>query len=422
MKNLVRFGCAVAAVLLFNAAYAVYQPAQAQSTTIVISEFRTRGPAGANDEFVELTNISAAAVDISGYTMRGSNNAATVSIRATVPASTSLPPGGHYLIVNDQTTGTNEYSLGGYPAGGTNAAPTGATGNLTFVTGITDDGGIAIFAADGTTIVDQVGMSAGSAYGEGTRLTPMAADAVSDYSYVRKLTTGTPQDTNNNSGDFQLVSTDGNVAAVVAILGAPGPENLSGPIQQNALIKPSLVDTGCASSTGPDNVTTCARNRNPTPGTFPGGTVSIRRTFKNNTGQAVTRLRFRIVDITTLNSPGAGPSQADLRAQNSTDYTAVCVGAGGGCTGPGATASIQGTTIEVPPAQPNGGGLNTSVTTTLPGAGLAPGASISVQFLLGVQQGGTFRFFINVEALPAPPGLAGSAKTNATKTARAVKQ
>src|SRR2546423_1664246 len=180
MKNLVKLSIAFSAALLFNVAYAVYQPARAQSTTIVISEFRTRGPAGANDEFVELTNISAASVDISGYTMHGSNNAATNSIRATVPSSTTLPPGGHYLFVNDQATGTNEYSLTAYAAGDT-----------PYVTGITDDGGIAIFDAAATpAIVDQVGMSAGSAYKEGTTLTPMVADAASDYSYVRKLTTG----------------------------------------------------------------------------------------------------------------------------------------------------------------------------------------------------------------------------------------
>jgi len=31
---------------------------------------------------------------------------------------------------------------------------------------------------------------------------------------------------------------------------------------------------------------------------------------------------------------------------------------------------------------------------------LANGASINLQFLLGVQQTGSFKFFINVEALP----------------------
>jgi hypothetical protein len=34
------------------------------------------------------------------------------------------------------------------------------------------------------------------------------------------------------------------------------------------------------------------------------------------------------------------------------------------------------------------------------GTPLANGASINVQFLLGVQQTGTFRFYVVVEALP----------------------
>jgi len=48
----------------------------------------------------------------------------------------------------------------------------------------------------------------------------------------------------------------------------------------------------------------------------------VRRRFTNNTGATITRLRFRIVDITTLNSPGyvSGGTQADLRATNSTAF------------------------------------------------------------------------------------------------------
>ncbi len=51
------------------------------------------------------------------------------------------------------------------------------------------------------------------------------------------------------------------------------------------------------------------------------------------------------------------------------------------------------------------GGFNSSVTVVLPGGGLASGASINVRFLLGVQQEGSFRFFVNVEALPGPSGV-----------------
>ena len=51
------------------------------------------------------------------------------------------------------------------------------------------------------------------------------------------------------------------------------------------------------------------------------------------------------------------------------------------------------------------GGFNSSVTVVLPGGGLASGASINVRFLLGVQQEGSFRLFVNVEALPGPSGV-----------------
>ena len=52
--------------------------------------------------------------------------------------------------------------------------------------------------------------------------------------------------------------------------------------------------------------------------------------------------------------------------------------------------------------QPLGGGLNSSlavgvITVAQP---LAPGANVNVEFRLGVQTNGSFRFFVNIEALP----------------------
>src|SRR5205085_9147699 len=118
------------------------------------------------------------------------------------------------------------------------------------------------------------------------------------------------------------------------------------------------------------------------------GTLTIRRKFKNSTGVPVTALRFRIVDITTAPAPAA---TADLRALTSSDVTV---------TVSGQAVTVKGTTLEQPPTQPAGGGLNSSLTVALPGGTLAPGASVNVQFVLGVQQAGSFRFLINVEALP----------------------
>ncbi len=53
-------------------------PLDAQSAaSVVISEFRPRGPVGGNDEFVELFNPTAAAVEISGWKIWGSNGTLT---------------------------------------------------------------------------------------------------------------------------------------------------------------------------------------------------------------------------------------------------------------------------------------------------------------------------------------------------------
>ncbi len=69
--------------------------------------------------------------------------------------------------------------------------------------------------------------------------------------------------------------------------------------------------------------------------------------------------------------------------------------------------TVQGTTLEQPPVQNSGGGFNSSLssgTVTLQ-TPLADGESIDVRFLLGIQQTGTFKFFINVEALTREPEI-----------------
>jgi hypothetical protein len=114
----------------------------------------------------------------------------------------------------------------------------------------------------------------------------------------------------------------------------------------------------------------------------------------NNTGQPVTRLRFRIKEITTFTLPEVS-GQADIRALSSDDIMVTLTS--------GTTVPVQGTVLEEPPFQPLAGGWNSSLSTTgiiSLASPLAPGASVNVQFLFGVQQGGSFRVFIIVEALP----------------------
>jgi hypothetical protein len=121
------------------------------------------------------------------------------------------------------------------------------------------------------------------------------------------------------------------------------------------------------------------------------GTLSIRRKYTNKTSAPVTRLRFRIVDVTTAPAP---PNTADLRALTSTTIVVT--------DSNGMNLTVLGTTLEFLPGQTGGGGLNStlSVGTVTLGTPITPQASINVQFLFGVQVDGSFRFVANVEALP----------------------
>jgi hypothetical protein len=372
---------------------------------LVISEFRVRGPNGANDEFIEIYNNSGADHTVAGggtgYAVAASNGVA----RCVIPNGTVIPNRGHYLCVNSVG-----YSLASYPAGN----GTTATGDATYTTDIPDNAGIAIFntsvAVDFILAnrLDAVGSTseANTLYKEGTgypALTPFSID----YAFYRddcgksgSITTmgpcsiATPKDTNNNAADFIFVDTNGTSAGAGQRLGAPGPENLSSPIQRDASFASALLDTCVTSSAAPNRVrdfTSDPANNS----TF--GTLDLRRTWTNATGGNVTRLRYRVIDLTTFPAPSG---IADLRPRTS---TAVVVTVDRPPCGSGTSnVTVQGTTLEQPPSQPNGSGFNGSMssgTITL-GTPLANGASLDVRYLLGIQQTGNFKLYLNVDALP----------------------
>jgi hypothetical protein len=169
----------------------------------------------------------------------------------------------------------------------------------------------------------------------------------------------------------------------------------------NLSIPALLLDATKGAATAPNRV----RDLTPQPPNAVNGTLTVRRRFVNNTGGNVTRLRFRIVDMTAFPTLGA---IADLRALDSLSVTvngvndaATCAATGTPATPP-CSVTVFGTTLEQPPAQSLGGALNSSLsagTITIP-TPLAPGQSINLQFVLGVQQTGAFKFFFNIEALP----------------------
>jgi hypothetical protein len=412
---------------------------------VIISEFRFRGPGSARaaragssprgggsikpsyasdpngyDEFIELYNNSDADVTVTtidgstGWALAADRNlfAPANTVIAVITNGTVIPARAHYLLGN-----IDGYSLGNYPAGpGTTATPDQSYDNFD----IPNDGGIALFnTADNTrfsqtTRLDAAGfvlppqeaqLGGGSGgkrrptvtnalFVEGNGLTnPVSTNA--EHSFIRKLDSGRAQDTDDNTSDFQLVATDP-TTLTDATLGAPGPENLTSPIQRSLLlIKPSLVEPCAASSQPPNRVrdfTSDPANHSTS------GTLLLRRRFTNTSDRPVTRLRFRVVDITTLSNPVAPDGVADLRALSS-GVTPVTV-SGAGCAQPGTSIDVQGLTLEEPPAQPNGGGLNSTLSagTVSLDTPLAANAGIDLNFLFGVEKPGEFRAFVLVEA------------------------
>ena len=65
---------------------------------IKINEFRTGTSDNPTDAFIELANAGATAVDISRWTLTEHPAQQAVFSTVTVPAGTTLPPGGHYLL------------------------------------------------------------------------------------------------------------------------------------------------------------------------------------------------------------------------------------------------------------------------------------------------------------------------------------
>src|SRR5689334_170750 len=110
--------------------------AQIAAGQLVISEFRVRGPNGANDEYIGIHNNSGADHTVAGggtgYALAASDGVA----RCVIPNGTVIPNNGAYLCVNSVG-----YSLASYPAGN----GTTATGDATYTTDIPDNAGIAIY-------------------------------------------------------------------------------------------------------------------------------------------------------------------------------------------------------------------------------------------------------------------------------------
>jgi uncharacterized repeat protein (TIGR01451 family) len=417
------------------------------SGDLVISEFRLSGfgtvqpelkrPKGgggnsASDEFIEIYNNTGQPHLVTsgggtGYGILASGGKGGILL-CTIPNGTIIPKNGHFLCVN--STG---YSLAGYPAGN----GTTATGDASYTIDIADNTGIALFNNNNgdystDTRLDAVGSTSepDSLFKEGTGYAPVTPNGTLNYSFYRDncgrqglvsqlqpctITTGVI-DTNDNAHDFIFVDTNGTSIGAGQRLGAPGPENLSSPVENNAQYNVTFLDPCVVGSAAPNQV----RVLTPDPANNSSlGTIELRRTITNNSDNAATRLRFRVTQQTTFPAPSG---TADLRLRTAPDSEVSVDRAP--CGMDSTSVTVIGTVLEQPPNQPNGGAFNSTVSAISPaiqntkppikggkslegtlqlGTPLNPGESIDVSFLFGVQQGGKFRVTLNLEVVEQEP-------------------
>ena len=340
------------------------EPVEAQ---LIISEFRVRGPNGANDEFIEIYNNSGAdhtvvAASGTGYGVAASDG----TTRCSVPNGTVIPNRGHYLCVNSVG-----YSLASYPAGN----GTTATGDATYTTDIPDNAGIALFnnnTGGGSYLLanrlDAVGSTseANTLYKEGTgypALTPFSID----YAFQR-----------DECGKSGSITTMGVVHHQHAeghqqqrrrlhlrrhpTARRPAPASAwARPVRRTSRRRSSATPRFAAALLDTCVVASVAAEPRPRLHQRSGQQLDVRHArpppHASPTTPAATSpgLRYRVIDLTTFPAPSG---IADLRPRTSTSrgrgHRAIARRAARARS----NVTVQGTTLEQPPSQPNGSGFN----------------------------------------------------------------
>lgn len=407
----------------------------AAQAEVLITEFRPSGPNGIRDEYVELYNNTNEALDITGYTIYSYDGDPRTLFIAPVQGNVTsgfavIPPRGFYLIANfnrSNTSADNRYSLYDYAVPNFSTEDRGADVDyFRNSSALPDPGndtgaritGLAFGNPDvqtDTVFFDSIGfqgrMQFGEPFnlGEGTliNLPTSLPSPAPQYALVRRFVNGRPVDTNNNANDFVLVSTvvdgfsrteaDGSFP-VTPVLGAPGPQSTTSPYRgvSNPILA-ALLDTTKAANESP-NVDRYVDEIGPNASV---GTLAFRRRITNAEQRDVTNLRFRFVNLTTLNSENQTGSvpQADGRVLSSGGRTGIRR------TGAQSDVIFTPMILDAPPSSTANGGLNSTLR-VIPQDGITSfgaGASRDVEFLFGINspRGTRFRFAVIVETLPA---------------------
>ena len=161
-------------------------PSQASGTGLVINQLRTNGPRGDADQFIEIKNTSNHSITPTNVTALEFSTAAGQSRSQVSLPTRPIGPGCYLLIATNQPSNTLGIPSGTYSG----SAPP----DVSLVAGILSSDSGLVLRESGEPL-DQVAMSAGSLFGEGTPLAPFGHDN-QDVSYMRI------GDTHNNARDF----------------------------------------------------------------------------------------------------------------------------------------------------------------------------------------------------------------------------
>ncbi len=349
--------------------------------SLLISEFRERGRLGAKDEYVKLFNpndfdVTVQTSDGSPGLVLAASTGNTLSAVATIPNQVTIGARGHYLLTNNDPFGG--FSIIDYPTGRGSVT---AVGDGTFTTDIPDNASLVLMKTSNPTeftvanVVDAVGFE-GSNWYEGKPL-PALENSNSEWSYVRKFAADGLEDAGNNRADFLLVenhaaSYSSGGSKIYSVLGAPAPET-SESLRLFSPAQTSLTDYGI-------------ETYDPTPvPNGPQGTLTVYRTIVNNTGGSLIALRLRAISF-----PTAG-SELQRRYSSHPDFRIA--------TSPDEGTLIKGSTLAAERLQPNGGGINStlSVDSVTPANPLLPGQSVVVAIRFTVVKYGRHPLKLAVE-------------------------
>jgi endonuclease G len=197
------------------------------SPNLVVSQFQAGGASSANDEFIEILNTSANAVDLNGHRLVYRSASGTNDVQIVEwTTSTIVPPGGYYLIASTSYDGGVSANIT-YNNATCSCALSATSGGLAIRFGAVNSG----------VILDSVGWgSATNIFVENTN-TPAAGN---DNSKARS--NNGCQDTDNNNSDFGTLtpSAPRNAGTPPASCGGGG----GGVILANGAASPNTVAPG----------------------------------------------------------------------------------------------------------------------------------------------------------------------------------